>query len=415
MNKISRSYLTENIVIFFFFLLVISESLGNYIWQGTGIRHVYLLLIVFFVLLSSPIKLRVNKLSFRLLIIGLIYFFILSYYSSSITFSSFLGWTFTFFFFIIFVPISTNLNLNFNYKYVLNKMVILIFLLALYPFIDSIINFPIFRTSYGLFRDQSGHSGMLCVGAILSNYLLITSKNRKWKYLIIFFVIAILLSTMKKSILFILLWLIFSFLPKTSFKFKITFILIISLSLIFILPELIQNLNSVLEYESNSSAEDHVRWGMYIGAFSLAISNFPFGSGYSSFGSLFSVYDYKTGTYRLHQTYYDLGLNNLADNEIKLLSGNTTFLDTYYPHIFGEGGIIQLILIIILVLHILRTLRKKCYHINDSILYTTFLWITFSVFLDGITVISPEMPVFIFLYSTLPGLIIASKNNLTHI
>jgi len=114
MNKISRSYLTENIVIFFFFLLVISESLGNYIWQGTGIRHIYLLSIVFFVLLNSPIKLHVNKLSFRLLFISLIYFFVLSYYSSSINFSSFLGWTFTFFFFIIFVPISTNLNLNFT-------------------------------------------------------------------------------------------------------------------------------------------------------------------------------------------------------------------------------------------------------------------------------------------------------------
>lgn len=409
MNKINRSYLTENIIIFFFFLLVISESLGNYVWQGTGIRHIYLLLIVFFVLLSSPIKFHVNKLSFKLLITGIIYFFILNYYSSSITFSSFLGWTFTFFFFIIFVPISTNLNLNFNYKYFLNKIATLIFLLALYPFLDSLINFPIFRSSYGLFRDQSGHSSMLCVGALLSNYLLITSKNRKWKYLIIFFVIAILLSTMKKSILFIFIWLIFSFLPRTSLKFKITFSLIISLSLLFVLPEIIQNVNSVLAYESNSSAEDHVRWGMYIGAFSLAISNFPFGSGHSTFGSLFSVYDYKTGTYRLHQTYYDLGLNNLADNEIKLLTGNTTFLDTYYPHIYGEGGIFQLILIIILVRHILLTLKKKCFYINDLTLYTTFLWVTFLIFIDGITVISPEMPVFIFLFSVLPGLIIASK------
>ena len=409
MNKISRSYLTENIVIFFFFLLVISESLGNYIWQGTGIRHIYLLSIVFFVLLNSPIKLHVNKLSFRLLFISLIYFFVLSYYSSSINFSSFLGWTFTFFFFIIFVPISTNLNLNFKYKYVLKKIVILIFLLSLYPFLDSIINFPIFRTSYGLFRDQSGHSSMLCVGAILSNYLHLTSKNRKWKYLIIFFVIAILFTTMKKSILFISIWLIFAFLPKTSFKYKIIFSLIISLSLIIVLPIIIENVNSVLEYESNSAAEDHVRWGMYIGGLSLAISNFPFGSGYSSFGSLFSIYDYKTGTYGLHQTYYDLGINNIADNEIKILSGKTTFLDTYYPHVFGEGGFIQLILIIILVLHILKTLKKKCHYINDLILYTTFLWITFLVFLDGITVISPEMPVFIFLFSVLPGLIIASK------
>lgn len=32
------------------------------------------------------------------------------------------------------------------------------------------------------------------------------------------------------------------------------------------------------------------------------------------------------------------------------------------------------------------------------------------VFVDGIVINSPEMPVFIFFYSVLPGLIIASKN-----
>jgi hypothetical protein len=411
MNKVRETYWTENIIISVFFLLTISESIGEYIWQGNGIRHLYLLFIVFFVATRDLNKIIFNKSSFKLLIILIFYFVILSYYSSSFTFSSFLGWFFTYFFFIIFIPFSINLNLKFNYIYVLKRIVLLIFLLSLYPFFNSLINFPSFRSSYGLFRDQSGHSSMLCVGVIMSNYLWLAKKKKIWKYLIIFFVGAILLTSMKKSILFIGIWLVFVFLPSTTFKFKITFSLIISLFLILVLPTIVSNVNSVLTYESNSLPEDHVRWGMYIGALSLAISNFPFGSGYSSFGSLFSVYDFKSGTYRLTKTYYDLGLNNLADNEIKLLEGNTTFLDTYYPHIYGEGGIIQLILIIVLIVHILKILKRKCYQINDLKLHKTFLWIVLLVFIDGITINSPEMPVFIFFYSVLPGLIIASKKN----
>ena len=409
MNKIIKSYWIENTIILIFFILTISEALGKLVWQGTGVRHLYLLFVVFLAVSVGKRGIAFDKRSIRLLMLSIVFFFALCLFSGSLTFGSFLGWSFTYFFFILFVPLSTVLNVKFDHRYAIKRIVLLIFLLSLYPFLNSLINFPSFRSSYGLFRDQSGHSSMLCIGAVLSNYLWLVTNNRKWKYLILFFVMAVLLTFMKKSIGFMGIWLVFSFLPKATVKFRITFGLVLSLILFLVLPIIINNVNSVLDYESNSLAKEHVRWGMYIGAFSLATTNFPFGSGFSSFGSLFSVYDYSSGTYRLTQTYYDLGLNNLADNEIKLRTGNTTFLDTYYPHIYGEGGIIQLVLVFVLIVHILKVLKRKCIRISDLNVHNTFLWIVLMVFIDGITINSPEMPVFIFFYSVLPGLIIASK------
>ncbi|MDB2648012.1 hypothetical protein N9Y38_00400 [Flavobacteriaceae bacterium] len=410
MSNMFLSYKTEKIVLFLFILLTVSEYLGQFVWQGTGIRHLYLILLVILFIKRKGDKISVNKSSFKLLIIAIIFYFVLSLFHNNISISTFLGWTFTYFFFILFVPLSVSRNIKFNYHFVLKRIVQIIFLFTLFPFFESLINFPNVRESYGVFRDQSGMSSMLCIATILSNYFWLTTKKAYWKYLIIFFIAAILMTTMKKSIFFIVVWSLFSFLPNTKITFKFNFIILISAVLILILPTIIENINNVLDYESNSAAEDHVRWGMYIGGFILALKYFPFGSGFSSFGSLFSIYDFKSGTYKMSQTYYDLGLNNLADNESKLLTGNTTFLDTYYPHIFAEGGFFQLILIIILIFNILKVFKKKCIQIKDIKLYNTFVWIGLMVFVDGIVINSPEMPVFIFFYSILPGLIIASKN-----
>ena len=410
MSKILNSYNNEKIVIIIFTLLTVSEYLGQFIWQGTGIRHLYLMLLVTLFLKRKVDKIAINKASFKFLITAITFYFVLSLYHNNISINTFLGWTFTYFFFILFVPLSVSRNIKFDYHYVLKRIVQIIFVFTLFPFFESLISFPSVRESYGVFRDQSGMSSMVAIAAILSNYLWLKTNQKYWKYLIIFFIAAILMTTMKKSIFFIAVWSLFSFLPNTKITFKFSFIILISAVLILILPTIIENINNVLDYESNSAVEDHVRWGMYVGGFILALKYFPFGSGFSSFGSLFSIYDFKSGTYKMSQTYYDLGLNNLADNESKLLTGNTTFLDTYYPHIFAEGGFFQLILIIILIFHILKVFKKKCVQIKDIKLYRTFVWIGLMVFVDGIVINSPEMPVFIFFYSVLPGLIIASKN-----
>lgn len=380
--------------------------MGKFIWQGTGIRHLYLLIIPILFASRSITLVKVNKISWLFFLAVLLILLAQSVYSKELNFENFLGWVFTYYFFFIFILTSSGSRFSFDYKYLINGIVLLLFILSVHPFILSLINFPSFRQFYGVFRDQSAYSSMLCIGAFLSFYMWNVTQRKKWKRLLIYFIVLVFMGLMKKSILVILLWSAFILYPKLKTVEKFQILLIGGFVSIIIGPFILNNILDGLTYEQNSSIEDHVRWGMYYGGGILAFIHFPLGSGYGTFGSLFSIYNFRTGNYELHETYYKLGLNNLADNETKLLTGNTTFLDTYYPHILAEAGVLQLLLIFGLLVHIYKRLYLKCIAINDLNLFNCCLSIGLMVFIDGATINSPEMPVFIFFYSIMPALII---------
>lgn len=397
------------IVIFFIFLLV-SEWVGNFIWLPVGIRHVILLLFPLLLIISKgKIYTNIYNKSFFLVVVILAFYFLQSLYTSTLSISSLLGWVFTYIFFIVYILITFFTNTQINIIFVLKNIVYVLFFFSIYPVLYSIISLTSMRESYGVFRDSSTMASMMCIGAVLSHYMHVKSNNARWKNFMFYFFAIVFFSTMKKSILFIIFFWIFNIFPNSNRASK--FVGIFFFTLIFAVSStlIIDNINDVLRYENNVNSEDHVRWGMYIGANNLAYNNFPFGAGFSTFGSLFSIYDFHTGKYILNDTYYNLGLNNLADNEARLLEGRTTFLDTYYPHILGEGGIAQVILLFILIYNILRRLRFKCKKMFDNNLYISFLWIVIMIYSDGVTIISPEMPVFIFFISVLPALIIKSN------
>jgi len=387
-------------------MLIASEWLGKFIWQGTGIRHLYLLVIPILFAKRKITLVKVNKVSWLYFLAVLLILLTQSFHSKELNIGTFLGWVFTYYFFFIFILTSSGSRFSFDYKYLIKRIVELLFILSIHPMFLSLINFPSFREFYGVFRDQSAYSSMLCIGAFLSFYMWNITQKEKWKRLLIYFIILVFLGLMKKSILIILLWSALILYPKLKTLERFQILLIGGIVSVIIGPFILNNIFDVLTYEQNSSIEDHVRWGMYFGGAILAINNFPLGSGYGTFGSLFSIYNFRTGTYEMHETYYKLGLNNLADNETKLLTGNTTFLDTYYPHIIAEAGVLQLLLVLGLFVHIYKRLYRTCIAINDMNLFYCCLSIGLMIFIDGITINSPEMPVFIFFYSIMPALII---------
>ncbi len=409
MNSSKPIKFKEILIVVFFIILLISEWITNFIWLPVGIRHFILFMIPFSLLFSNEkINLNIGLKNYILLVLIIFFYFSQSLFTGTLSISSFLGWVFTYIFFLIYIMLSFFTNIHYDIIYILKKIIYILFFFSIYPVLNAIISFTSMRESYGVFRDSSTMASMMCIGAILSHYMHNKSNNSRWKNIMYYFIAIVFFTTMKKSILFILIFWIFNIFPSSNRSSKIIGIFFFALVFAVSSTLIFQNLTDVLRYENNVNPEDHVRWGMYIGAYNLAYINFPFGSGFSTFGSLFSIYDFQSGKYVLNQTYYNLGLNNLADNESRLLEGRTTFLDTYYPHILGEGGIFQLIILIVLIYNILKNLRFKCKKILDNKLYITFFWIITMIFSDGVTIISPEMPVFIFFISILPALIIKS-------
>lgn len=404
----------ENFILLIYILLLTSEWVGGYVWQPVGIRHVYLLLIPFYIFITS----KDNKLIFSrkpliYLSCAISFLFLSSIFTSRFNLSVFLGWFFTYFFFINYFLIILLNPFVINIYKLLKNIVYINFLFSLFPFLDFIINSVSLRESTGVFRDSSAFASIMLISVFICYFFLQTYKSTKWKILLYYFSFLILLITMKKSIIILIIFLFLKYLPKLNFFSKIIAIFFFILMLFLTSTNLINNISDVLYYESNVDISDHVRWGMYFGAFVLQSNFFPFGSGFSTYGSLFSIYDINTGTYIMNKTYYDLGLNNLADNEARLDNARTTFLDTYYPHIIGEGGFIQLFLIFLIIRFFLSTLKIISKYNFNTDLYSLFVWITLMIFIDGITIISPEMPLFIFFFSTLVAVI--NRTNYTFI
>jgi hypothetical protein len=399
-------------IVGFFIILLISEWIGNYIWLPVGVRHVILLMIPLYLIISSG-KIYINitiKASFFLILI-VFFYFLQSIYTNTLSISSLFGWVFTYFFFFIYILISFFTKSYIDINFIIKNIVYILVLFSIYPFINSIFTLTSMRESYGVFRDSSAMASMMCIGVVLSNYLYTKFNSSKWRSLMFYFFAIVFFTTMKKSIIFLIVFWIFNIFPNSNKLTKIIGLCIFILIFAATSTIIIANINDVLIYENNVNPEDHVRWGMYIGAYNLADKYFPLGAGFSTFGSLFSIYDLKSGKYVLSETYYNLGLNNLADNEARLLDGRTTFLDTYYPHILGEGGFLQIIILLILIYSIVSLLKVKCKKTSNDKLYNCFFWILIMIFSDGITIISPEMPVFIFFISVLPAIINTNFKN----
>jgi len=192
---------------------------------------------------------------------------------------------------------------------------------------------------------------------------------------------------------------------------------LIILSPIF-LPDLINSIQQNIDYYENVGSEGHIRIAMYLTAINLILINFPFGSGLGSFGSLGSLIQEVNWPFEIiygfSSVYYEQNIIGLAGVDEQGINDGTgtTFLDTYWPHIFGELGFIGAIPFIFLWLYPLRAgisiLRKE--HKNNYGISIGYLLVTICLIMswEGFTLIQPEVPMFIFLEAVFLGLLYGS-------
>jgi hypothetical protein len=424
MLNIPKVSFQNAMLILTFIFLTMSEwlSKNGYIPQPVGSRHIILILVFIFLWLSNGSPkfdiIYIKK-------IGLLLFYIISLFfvTDVFLFNYLIGFIFTFIFLFIFLLSSTIsikpqslINL---FKYITYIMIILV----LPSLIDS-MNHQMgnLRNHPGVFREVGALGTYLNIGVITSLSLFLVLGKKTYLFISTFFTILIFSTILKKSIVAcIVVWLIFFF---YCHRYKLINLPIKKTILIFLVliyfnyDNFIQNINSNKVLLEARSIEQHMRIGMYITSVDIAINNFPFGSGLGTFGSLGSIIgDYSFPfkfSYKANNLYYEYGLVEILTNKKNgLIDSSGMFLDTYYPHLIAELGILGFIYFMFIWLYPLRLSLKYINNFSvakNPIYLLSFFVITIiiSMLLEGFTLIQPEVPLFIFLHAGVSGLVLGT-------
>lgn len=372
-----------------------------------GIKH--LLLLFFPVLYGIQNTIKVDKQYFALLVFTVLYsffnFLILDY--SFLNYSVGLLFTFVGFFTFLY---SSQMTLSEDRIIGILKVIVFFNLFACSVSItQSLISFESLRYSPGIFRESGALADSLSFALLSSLYIYYKTNSKLFFNLVIFFGIVVLATTLKKSILSVLmistLHIIYTK-PKLSFKY----VLVIFVAIIISIPALIDNVNENTAYLDNVGAEGHVRIAMYITSVSILVDYFPFGCGlgqFGSFGSILGSFDFPFKiTYVFSDVYHNYGIADLAGNsEIRAAEGGLTHLDTYWPHIIGELGFIGFILFLFLWFFPMLKIRNRKEIVPEKIfIIGSILQMT----IVGTGLIQPEVPLFIFYNFFVVGLIYSS-------
>lgn len=379
-----------------------------------GAKHLVLLL--FFFLYSLQNKVKFDKIYLFLFALILLYSFlnfqILEYSYLNYT----VGLVFTFLGFFTFL-VSSSIKLNDSKIYLLLKLLVYFNLFASFISIgQSLLSLQYLRYSPGIFRESGAFADSMVFAFLSSLFIYYKTSRKRFLYFAIFFSIVVLSTTLKKSILSVLA--ILSLIPIIfGSKIKLRNIIYSLVPISIFLPAIIANINKNLLYFNAVGAEGHVRIAMYITSFKIMKNNFPFGCGLGQFGSFGSILgDFKwplSITYNFSDVYYEYGIANLAGNsELRASNGGLTHLDTFWPHIFGELGVLgSIIFLIIWFYPILRIKRIK-----DSLPEKLFIsGSILSMTIIGTGLIQPEVPLFIYYNFLVVGIIynsIQSKRTL---
>jgi hypothetical protein len=396
------------------FLLVTDWPLINkFVYFPTGIRH--LAVILSFLVLALLSKSRVvPKLYTQTFGIIIIWAAISIFQAQNGLYAYFMGFLFTYYFVITHV---------FGYMYeakhtdihkLLKYFVFIIFLLSLQPFFSGIIEGTSLRWLPGIFRELGAFALMMNLALIASITLYSITRKKIYVYLSIFFIICITMTVLKKSIFEYMFVITFAglFLFKTGIKGKLKYFFWSIFFMVIIgaafFGEFQTNMIENYEYLDRVGAEGHVRLGMYLASIDMAIDFFPYGVGYGSFGSLASIIDVYSPVYYLY------GVDAIGSNSISSVEdGAHTLLDTFWPHVIGEAGFIGFIMyLLLLMIPIYRAYNLGTrFELNRP--YAFFIIATLAViYLDGIALYSPEIPIFVMLGAGLSGIILRMMTKL---
>jgi hypothetical protein len=183
-------------------------------------------------------------------------------------------------------------------------------------------------------------------------------------------------------------------------------LILLFISTLALLPiignELIGNVGENIDYFNAVGSSDHVRIGMYLASFRIAMDFFPFGSGMGTFASLPSIFD---GYSDLYYKYDVANIGSNSPSDVAL--GAHTLFDTFWPHIIAELGFIGTLIYLIIWFFPLRfawkSLRKFKTDFKIGISYYIIL-VIFMMFNEGFTLYTPEIPSFILFHSGISGL-----------
>lgn len=378
----------------------------------TGIRHFSLLFIFLLLPFYSKIKFKIDKFYLCLLILIFILSIINLRNSIAPFLNYFIGYIFTFLFSFIFL-----LSKNSPFKdrkeiiFVCKIFVWLIFISSIPPILLTLIQGEIMRYNFGIYREVGAFGSILNFGVILS--LVLYSQTKKNVYLLLAFFLSfgVFLTVLKKTIFSnIISWVSFVVIFPIFAKRK-SMITIFSLFFVFLMlflgQDIMQNINQNSNYLNTVGTEGHVRLGMYLASFNIANDYFPFGSGFSSFGSLPSF----TNMYsKLYESY---GISNIGANSYQdVLNGHHTLLDTFWPHILAEMGYLGCFFYLLIWFYPIFHLNKIKKNIADRNLYFIVKYIVYSTglvfFWEGFTLYTPEIPLFIFIHSGFTGMLIGT-------
>ena len=317
-------------------------------------------------------------------------------------------------FFIIF-HFGYHTKISFNtFILLLKSITFLLFILSLQPLFSAIIRGEVLRYDFGLFREVGAYGSFMNIGTIMSLTIYSFSNKRFFLFLAIFFSGIVFYTVLKKVIVSnILVW-IFYVVRLSSYskmrKYLIVLSFLIAVSFLSTVPFVSDNIAENTAYLENVGSEGHVRIAMYLASFKIALSNFPFGSGLATFGSLGSIFGHYS------PLYYQYGIDIVgANSENDVLNGHHTLLDTFWPHIIAELGLLGTLFYLYLYFYpIVSLIRLRKYNfIKIKYIYFFVFCLILTSFWEGFTLYTPEIPIFVFVNFGLTGLAVASlKSNL---
>jgi hypothetical protein len=295
-------------------LLAASEWLmGNLGVDVVGVRHALLLFTAMslaIIFTSSPILPTGFYLGIAaVVIVG----FVSSIGQATPWLNRTIGALFTMFPFLVFV-LATRVKVAENTVFDILRGISAFCLLAgAYPVVLHIPDLPeAMRWQFGIFREVGAFASIMNIGVAASLAISFAKRDAFFFWLAVLLSLFVMMTVLKKTMISnFLVWTVFMLINGVSRK-SISFLFLLPPTIVVFWGAIRENIGENLDYLANVGVEGHVRLAMYIGSLQIATDNFPFGSGFGSFGSLASIFNWYSPLYAAYGV--DLvGANSEAD------------------------------------------------------------------------------------------------------
>jgi hypothetical protein len=315
-----------------------------------------------------------------------------------------LGAAFTIFPFLIFM-LSSRVTIGENTTIsILKGLSLFCLLTGVYPVALHIPELPqAMRWQFGVFREVGAFASIMNIGVAAALTVSFSKRSSLFFWLAVLLSLFVMMTILKKSIVSnLLVWFVFAYVNGVPKK-TLGFAALLPLFMSFFWGAIQDNIGENLDYIENVGVEGHVRLAMYLGSLQIAAENFPFGSGFGSFGSLASIFNWYSPLYSMYGV-SAVGANSEAD----VLAGHHTLLDTFWPHIIGELGVVGAAAYFFLCAVPIRYCFAFARSDNAGGIFRQVglfvVAVNSAILWEGLTLYNPETPVFMAFTSLIGGL-----------